>query len=96
MFVVWMCFLALVTASLLKEESSSLHHEEALTKAAKQWDRGVKVIEMKTLYIRHHAAEQQLSIIVSACSLDSEGEKWNTRHMQNAALTGQLTSGDTN
>lgn len=40
MFVVWMCFLALVTASLLQEESSTLHHEEALTKAAKQMGQG--------------------------------------------------------
>lgn len=36
MFVVRMCFLALVTAPLLQEESSTLHHEEALTQAAKQ------------------------------------------------------------
>lgn len=35
MLVVWMCFLALVTASLLQEESSTLHHEEALTEAAR-------------------------------------------------------------
>lgn len=34
MFVMRMCFLALVTASLLQEESSTLHHEEALTQAA--------------------------------------------------------------
>lgn len=36
MFVVRMCFLALLTASLLQEESSTLHHEEALTQAARQ------------------------------------------------------------
>lgn len=35
MFVVWMCFLTLVAASLLEEESSALHHEEALAKTAK-------------------------------------------------------------
>lgn len=35
MFVVWMCFLTLVAASLLEEESSTLHHEEALAKTAK-------------------------------------------------------------
>ena len=41
MLVVWMCFLALVAASLLQEECCTLHHEEALTKAAKQtWQRG--------------------------------------------------------
>lgn len=39
-FVVWMCFLTLVTASLLEEESSTLHHEEALAKAAKNKWRG--------------------------------------------------------
>lgn len=36
MFVVRMCFLTLVTASLLQEEGSTLHHEEALTQAAKK------------------------------------------------------------
>lgn len=35
MFVVRMCFLALVTAPLLQEKSSTLHHEEALTQAAR-------------------------------------------------------------
>lgn len=47
MFVVRMCFLTLVTASLLQEEGSTLHHEEALTQAAKKQkrDRGVKSIE---------------------------------------------------
>lgn len=34
-FVVWVCFLTLVTASLLEEEGSTLHHEEALAKTAK-------------------------------------------------------------
>lgn len=34
-FVVRMCFLTLVTASLLEEEGSTLHHEEALAKTAK-------------------------------------------------------------
>lgn len=43
-----------------------------------KWDRGVKIIETQTLHIRHHAAEQQLNKFVSACSVDSKAEKWNT------------------
>lgn len=35
MFVRRLCFLALLTASLLQEESSALHHEEALAQTAK-------------------------------------------------------------
>lgn len=34
MFVGRMCFLALGTASLLEEQGSTLHHEEALAQAA--------------------------------------------------------------
>lgn len=36
MFVVRMCFLALLAAPLLQEEGSTLHHEEALAQAAGQ------------------------------------------------------------
>lgn len=35
-FVVWMRFLTLVTAALLEEESSTLHHEEAFAQTAKR------------------------------------------------------------
>lgn len=38
MFVVRMCFLALLAAPLLQEESGALHHEEALAQAANTWD----------------------------------------------------------
>lgn len=41
-FVVGMCFLTRVAASLLEEESSPLHHEEALAKAAKTNGKGKK------------------------------------------------------
>ena len=36
MFVVRMCFRTLLTAPLLQKKSSTLHHEEALTQAAKR------------------------------------------------------------
>lgn len=45
MFVVRMWFLALVTASLLQEESSTLHHEEALAQAAKQGQKSSKSLK---------------------------------------------------
>lgn len=63
-FVVWMCFLTLVTASLLEEESSTLHHEEALAKTAKA-NGGVK----KNPRDQHcPAAQQQLSTVCTSLS----------------------------
>lgn len=78
MFVVWMCFLALVTASLLQEESSTLHHEEALTEAARQnGTEELGATKTQRLGLRHHAAGQPLSKLVSACCVDSKAEVWN-------------------
>lgn len=91
MFVVRMCFLALVTASLLQEESSTLHHEEALAEAARR--NGTEELggtKTQGLWFRHHAAEPQLGELVSACRVDGEAEN----KMLDPVLTGQLTSGD--
>lgn len=46
MFVRRMCFLALLAASLLQEESSTLHHKETLTQAANKWERKVTKPEL--------------------------------------------------
>lgn len=49
--VVRMCFLTLVAASLLEEESSALHHEEALAKTAKT-NGGVKTMPELTTVLQ--------------------------------------------
>lgn len=60
-----MCFLALVTASLLQKESSTLHHEEALTQAANKWEesQGLHIFRKDTLCVNHNSAEQQLRLL---------------------------------
>lgn len=60
-FVVWMCFLTLVTASLLEEESSTLHHEEALAKTAKA-NGGVKQKSQRSALSCSAAAAAQYSL----------------------------------
>lgn len=60
-----MCFLALVTASLLQKESSTLHHEEALTQAANKWEesQGLHIFRKDTLCVNYNSAEQQLRLL---------------------------------
>lgn len=65
MFVMRMCFLALVTASLLQEESSTLHHEEALTEAANKQEKQV--------------IRQQFSKTALACLFNNYDEWWDRR-----------------
>lgn len=65
-FVVWMCFLTLVTASLLEEESSTLHHEEALAKTAKA-NGGVKKKNPRDQHCPA-AQQQQLSTVCTSLS----------------------------
>lgn len=81
MFVVWLCFLTLVTAPLLQEQSSTFHHEEALTKAAKQTE------ELKSLRHARYTLDTMLESnssaqIVSAHPLNSEAENLNTRQVR--------------
>lgn len=61
-FVVWMHFLTLVTAALLEEESSTLHHEEAFAQTAtKKW-RSLKKKEIPQITTESRVAAAQYSL----------------------------------
>lgn len=58
--------MALLTASLLQEESSTLHHKETLTQAANKWKR--KVTKLETHYNVFHVLRKRRTF--TAITLD--------------------------